>query len=454
MKKRLSIRTMCFLTVLLLGVFDLPCGAEEQRLSLNEVLKVAFERNPTIAASRHQVAALDAMVTQATSAYLPQLSNTTNYLRVGGGLPDALGDTIGNISRQAGGSGGIDLDSPLNVYNTNFFLSQYIYDFGKTPGRVEKSRRDLYAGQKDLDKTIADVVFDVKRTYFEVLKKARLVEVEAESLEIYDKHLEQARALYSAGLRPKIDVTRGLVDRAKTKLRLVKARFAVRSARVNLERVLGGPPVEGNYSLAKISAPPAAPTNMDSLIQEALRQRHEIASLKDRIKAAQAEIKVATSAYWPSITANGGYGWANTDFPLKDYWLGWVNLKWELFSGFRTQGKEREARARLEQLKAKLRQMELSVIQEVSRAFLGVLESSETIEAAKVALGEAEENMGLAEGRYRTGVGDSIEFADAELILTEAKSDLVQATYQYLQQYAELEHAVGGWKGLGRGGGP
>jgi multidrug resistance efflux pump len=79
-----------------------------------------------------------------------------------------------------------------------------------------------------------------------------------------------------------------------------------------------------------------------------------------------------------------------------------------------------------------------------------VQESSETIETARVALREAEENMELAEGRYRTGVGDSIEFADAELILTEAKADLVQERYQYLQAYAKLEHSVGIGKAMER----
>ena len=364
-----------------------------------------------------------------------------------------IGDAITNMSGHSGGSGDLDLDSPFNVYNTNFFVSQYIYDFGKTAGKIEQSRRNLSATQKDLEGTIADVARDVKQTYFEVLKKVRLVEVEEESLEIHDKHLDQARALHKAGLRPRIDVTKGLVDRAKTKLELVKARFAVRLAKVDLENVLGGPPVDADYTLAMVSSPSPPPAEVDSMIQEALQNRPEIASLNEQIKAAEAQIRVAESGYWPSVSAKGGYGWANTQFPLKDYWLGWVSLKWELFSGYRTQGEEREARAKLEQLRANSRQMELGVIQEVSQAFIGVLESSETIKTAKVALNEAQENMELAEGRYRTGVGDAIEFADAELTLTEAKSDLVQATYQYLQDYARLEHAVGRWKGLSKSSG-
>ena len=156
MKIRPSISIVSFLSVFLFGAFVPLCGAQELVLTLDQVLKLALARNPNIAASRHQVAALDAVVTQAASAYLPQISHMTNVYRVGGGLPDALGGAMGRR-----GSGDIDLDSPFNVYNTNFFISQYLYDFGRTPGKVEHSRRNLSATQKDLQGTIANVARDV-----------------------------------------------------------------------------------------------------------------------------------------------------------------------------------------------------------------------------------------------------------------------------------------------------
>jgi len=443
MKTHLSISIICFLLILLLGPLNVSWGEGKKELTLNKALKTAFERNPSIAASRFQIDAVDAMVTQATAAYYPQLSNMTNVYRVGGDLPDALGGAMAH-----GGSGGIDLESPFNLYNTNLFVSQHLYDFGRTPGKLDQSRFNLSSTQKDLQGTIADVVRDVKQAYFEVLKKQRLVKVEEESLEIHTKHLNQARALHKAGLRPKIDVTKGLVDRAKTKLKLVKAKFAVRTAKIDLENILGDPPLPEEYTLATISSSPPEPTDMDSMILQAIRLRPEVASLNDQVKSAEAQIRVAESGYWPTVTADGGYGLMNTKFPLKDYWLGGVTLKWEIFSGFETKGKQREARARHERLKAKLKKLELAVVREVSRAFIDVLEASETIDTVKVTLDEAKENMRLADGRYQAGLSNSIEFADAELTLTSAKSDLVQATYQYLQSYANLERAVGGLKSL------
>ncbi|MBW1782420.1 MAG: TolC family protein [Deltaproteobacteria bacterium] len=445
MKRYLTITIICILMLFSTGPSDRPFAAENQIVTLGQALKAAFRHNPSIEASRYQVAALESMVDQANSAYLPHFSNTTNYYRVGGDLPDMIGGLTDHLSRQSGTSGVPNLNSPLNIYNTNFFVSQHLYDFGKTAGNLKNRQQRLAAGLKDLDMRIADVVCKVKKAYFEMFKKIRLARVAKESLNTYNKHHEQAKALFKAGLRPRIDVTKSLVDRAKSKLKLIKADFAVRTAKVDLENIIGGPPVEGPYILARVPALPPMPTGIDPLIREALQNRPDIASLKDRIKAAEAQLMAATSAYWPTVSANGGYGWASTEFPLKDYWMAGVSLKWEIFSGFRTRGKERESEATLAKLKANLKKMELEVNREVLKAFIGVNESDETIETAKIALKEAKENMALAEGRYRTGVGDAIEFADAEMALTIAKNDLVNATYEYLQDLALLEYAVGNW---------
>ena len=169
-------------------------------------------------------------------------------------------------------------------------------------------------------------------------------------------------------------------------------------------------------------------------------------SLKGLINAEKARLDAASAGYWPTVSANGGYGWASTEFPLKDYWMAGVTLEWELFSGFKTRGEEKENQAGIARLKAELRQLALSVNREVQKAFIAVNESHETIRVAKIALTEAEENMALARGRYGTGLADAIEFNDAETNLTIAKNDLVYATYEYLQNLARLEYAVGGWK--------
>jgi outer membrane protein len=182
---------------------------------------------------------------------------------------------------------------------------------------------------------------------------------------------------------------------------------------------------------------------VETLIREAGDRRPEIAVIKDLIKATQALLKSSEAVHWPSITANAAGSLENNEFPLQDYWQMGVNISWPLFTGFRIQGKIAEFRAEVDKLTARLKQAELQVLNEVSVAYLGLNASIEAIVTSEQAVKQAQENMDLADGRYRNGVGNAIEYSDAELALTQAKSNLVLTAYQYHQQVAELDHAVG-----------
>ncbi len=405
-------------------------AAEENVLTLDQIVETAVRKNPTITYYQQEVEASRARVTQATSAYYPQVSAVTGYSR--------LNQWNTNVFT------GKDFRGQYDYYQAGVSVSQYLYDFGQTSGIVDSSRYSLSAGEKAVAKTVADTVRDTKKVYFEILKRQNLVKVSQESIRIQEEHLNQARAFYQAGIRPKIDVTKSETEYASSRLTLIRTEFALQSSRYELETLLGGPPVSGPYELADVPIQTATePTDVAILIQEAKERRPEISGIKDQIKAAEAMRTSSEGSRWPSITANASGSWENKEFPLEDYWLVGVNLSWPLFTGFRTQGKIAEYRAETDKLTAKLKQAELIILNEVSVAYLGLNTAIEAIGTSEQAVKQAQENMDLADGRYRNGVGNAIEYSDAELALTQAKSNLVQAAYQYHQQVAELDHAVG-----------
>jgi len=416
--------------LMLMGPFISAASAQENILTLDQIVETAIRNNPGIAISQQEVEASRARLTQAKSAYLPQVSGVTGYTR--------LSDWYTDIYT------GKDFRRQDDAMNAGLSVSQYLYDFGQTGGRVDQSRFSLSASEKGVAKTVADTVRDIKSVYFEVLKRQNLVKVNQESIRIQEEHLNQAKAFYQAGIRPKIDVTKSETEYANSRLSLIRAEYAFQSSRFDLENILGGPPVQGPYSLADVPTQ-TAPEAMEvaALVREAGDRRPEIAALKDQIKAAQALLKASRAGHWPSITAIAGGGWDNTEYPLQDYWQVGVNLSWPLFTGFRTQGKIAESRAEIDKLTARLRQSELQVLNEVSVAYLGLNAAIEAIGTSELAVKQAQENMELADGRYRNGVGNAIEYSDAELALTQARSNLVQAAYLYHQQVAALDHAVG-----------
>lgn len=402
----------------------------EQVLTLEQVVNIALERNPTLEASRQAVAQARARLTQSKSRWWPQLRGTSAYSR-----------NYAESQRQAVVEGATS--NTYNNYNAGLSLSQKIYDFGQTGGLVEQSRQQLSSSRFDHTTNISEVVLQVKNAFYQVLKNQGLVKVAQQTLLSQQKHLEQAQAFYKGGLRPKIDVTRAEVDVANARLSLIRTQYDERDSKVALERILGGPPVRGPYRLAPEKEQPLRPPELAPLVIQAMEHRPEVASLKALIKAAQGRLEAAQGNYWPSFDASGSYNYQNTEFPLDNNWSAGVGLTWAIFSGFLTQGQVNEARALILQQKASLSDLELQIAQEVNTAFLALNQSAERISTSRTALVNAQENMRLAAGRYRTGVGNAIEYTDAQLSLTEAQNNLVQATYDYFQAWARLERSLG-----------
>lgn len=422
---------LCACLTVLCGLTAFAVRAEETELSLDQVVEIALKRNPGIVSSEQQMEGARARVTQNTAAYWPQLTGNASYDRQripasGSGLPAS-----------------VPIQRDFNNYSASLSASQYLYDFGQTTGLVQESRYNLRASRESLASTLADVVQQVKKAYYEVLKNQRLVQVAEETLSSREKHLEQASAFYQVGLRPKIEVVRAEVDVANARQSLIQARFNRDIAFVNLENVLGGRPVPGPYRVQDVTGRPLRPSQLEPLLEEAVKARSEVLQVEEQIRAAEAHLHSSEGKYWPRLTGVASYGWENSEFPLSENWQFGAQMSWSIFSGFQTQGEVAETKARINQNRAQLEQTRLQVIQQVSQAYLGLDAAEQSIVTAEVTVRQAQENLDLADGRYRTGVGDAIEYTDAQVSLTSAKNTLVQATYIYLQALVDLDRAMG-----------
>ena len=411
------------------------CVAEERAvtLSLDQLINIALERNPDIEFQGYSIDEAEARVIQAESAYSPVVSVGTGY--------DRKGDTYRKVQGVR-----VHYDDAYNYTSHNLSVSQYVYDFGKTSATVDQSRFQHESSKTGLKGTRIGLIRDVKKGYYEILRKRDIVKVNEDSLGIQAKHLEQAKALHGVGLRPKIDVTKGEVEYAQSRLDLIKARSAYSTAKVDMENLLGGPPVEGEYRLDEVSPSIERPAPLESLIRTAMENRPEITQLEWDLKAAESKVLSLEREYYPTLSANALYELENAGTPLNTHWEAGLHLTWTLYSGLERHGKVKESRAALSKVKSQMRKLKLQVTQDVSLGFINVQKAIEAIDTAKSALRQAEENMDLAEGRYRTGEGDAIEYSDAELNLTQSRNDVVQTRYDYLQSLADLAYALGGEK--------
>src|SRR5512139_2746316 len=143
------------------------------QLTLRECVDTALKNQPAIRAAQGNVSAGAGRETQAASPYFPQVSASTGY----------------SDTHSLGAFGG---ESVTKSYTTTLQVNQLLYDFGKTGNALDAARWSTRSSQRDLERTVQDVILNVKQAYFALLQAGKLVLVAQKTMEQTESHLKQA----------------------------------------------------------------------------------------------------------------------------------------------------------------------------------------------------------------------------------------------------------------------
>jgi TolC family type I secretion outer membrane protein len=409
-----------------------------ETLTLHDCIDKALKNQPSIRAAQQTVYAAEGRETQAVSPYLPQLNASTGYseshqLGIALGLPVA--GSIGNVITKS--------------YTTSLSLNQVLYDFGKTGNALDAARWGVRSSERDLDRTIQDVVLNVKQSYYGLLAAKKLVEVAQKTIEQTEGHLKQAQAFFQAGSKPRFDVTRAEVEVNNAKLGLINARNGVRIRTIVLNNAVGIDPGQTTEIENKLPAIPAEIT-LEQAQADALKNRPEMLKAEVDIEAAKSRVRAEEANYFPTISANGAYNWqsgaqefGSVKSDLQNSWNAGVMLTVPLFQGGLTRGRVSEARANMIAIEVQRDATRQSVLLEVNQSYADMESAKVRIDVMESTLQKARENLEIAQGRYEAGVGPYLEVTDAQLSAVNAETDRIQALYDYFLAAARLMKAIG-----------
>ncbi|GBE35866.1 outer membrane protein TolC precursor [bacterium BMS3Bbin06] len=391
-------------------------------LNLSRCLEIALNNHPDIAAAVNTVGVNQSRRGRAKANYYPQIGVSSGYSR----YSPASGTT----------------KQSFDEYTGSVTLKQNIYDFGKTSTQVDIRRLNLNSSRSDLKNTSEQIIFNVRQAYYGVLKARRNRDVAAETVRQFQQHLEQAKGFYAVGTRPKYDVTKAEVDLGNAKLKLLIAGNALRTAKADLNNAMGIPEapeytIEDNLVFRKYDI------NFKEALQRAYRQRPDLQSISYRKKASEESVRLAKKDYYPVLSGNADYIWSGERFPLEHGWSAGVTLSFPVFSGFSTKYQVEESRRNLRVLEANEESLKQGIFLEVQKSYLDLKEAEERIPVAELTVRQAKENLDIANGRYKAGVGNPIEVTDAEVALTNAKAAYIEALYDYRVAEASLVKAMG-----------
>ena len=427
--KTLTRLTIFAIAALAGGAAGTAGAADSGAKTLQECVAIALDRHPTLHSVQAAVDAANQRVRQAGSQYLPQLSANYNVDRRNTSTSARLG---------------VSTASPAQTfwfYNTGVSLKQVLFDFGQTLNSIRAAQANERASQADAGTQRATVVLNVKQSYFQLLAANRLLLVADETVTQNQKHLELAEGRFRVGLAPKFDVTQAQVQLATAELNQITARNAVALAQETLRHAIGlSEPL--SFEIVDSLDVHALRIDDNAALQAAYTSRPELQGFYERGQALLQQISALKKDYLPHVIGNGTYQWSGSDYPLQSTWDVGAAVTVNIFDGGLAWAQAGETEANLSKLRFDEEAERQSITLEVRQSTLDLHRAEEAISVAEKGVRQARENLALAEGRYRTGVGNIIEVTDAQASRSSAEASHVQTLYSYKTAVAALEKAT------------
>jgi NodT family efflux transporter outer membrane factor (OMF) lipoprotein len=304
-----------------------------------------------------------------------------------------------------------------NDFVMPFDFSYQVDVWGRVRRTVESNREQAQASAADLATVNLSMHADLALDYFQ----ARSLDAEEQLLNSTVKQYEQALQLTQSQFRGGI-ASEVEVKQAMTQLQTVRAEaIDVGVLRAQYEHavaiLLGKPPAEFSLAPLPLTAPP--PSIPVSVPSELLERRPDIAAAERRVAAANAQIGVAKSAYYPQISLGGSGGFESSSITTlftgpSGLWSLGGSAVMTVFDAGRRRSLTDQALAAYDYQVATYRQNVLTGFQQVedNLAAVRILENEAKVQDEAVVA--AQGSLSLSIKRYKGGVTSYLEVITAQ----------------------------------------
>ena len=457
----------CFAVIgaLLGGVFAIA-GADAQGIvSLEDCIAIALQNNSLYKISQSRVGQAEAGVLNAYSQILPRLEGSAggNENRIGPQTAETSNpvfrrDQDGQIVYDEFGAPIIDkyvkritLTDPRlsDSYRASVNANMLIYDGGGWWNRIKESGRTRDAREFDEKAQRISTVTDVKRFYYELLRNQNLLVVRDEDVRLAEEQLKSAQSRYEIGVAAQIDVYTSRVSYNESRINYFNQERQVEIAKANLNNILGRDPFE-QIIISEDSTLTEIEFSMDEALEKALGGHPQIKSREEEIESAKYAYKAAKSGLLPTISASLSYSRFNPKFERvysfidRNYSWGYsVNMSIPFFDGLQTKSQISQAEHSRDIAEENLIDSKRQVTRDVREYYITHQSYVREVAMRNENLVEAEENLRLARERYNVGAGTLLEVIDAQVRLTNARTQRVSAVYDAKIAEAQLAGALG-----------
>lgn len=475
--------------------FCLPQLAESQALpeplSLSAAIALAFENNSDYLAQRSQLHSADWNVRSAYGSLIPSVNASTN-----------LNYTATGVRRLDS----VVLGEQPAMYSSRYNLGMSLSLNGATLLAPSVARAQARATAETVDGAGATLEAEVTQRYLSVLESRDAVAQAEREVARTAEYVRLAEARFEVGAGTTLDIRRAEVQRGQAEVRLVQSRNLAANDVLLLGQTIGtrlpaAVPLSEGFELFEPT------WSAEALIAVALAENPALRASRAQSDAAATRVRSARSAYLPTLNFSAGYSGfvsqagsisplvaqelqraqssynsclqqnqimdaiglplatcvdptipsvqqsieervisQNRGFPfdyIRQPASASVTISLPLFTGLSRQQQVEEAQIARFNANHQVRAQELRVEVEVESALRNLETAYQTALLQQQVRETAEDELNLAEERFRFGATSSMEVVDAQASLAEAERAEIAAIYGFHRSLAVLESRLG-----------
>ena len=420
--------------------------APPRRVTLREAVGLALKNNPDLESARLEAEKAHARVHEAWGYTMPSIGLTGQYTQA--------------IKKPVFYLPGIFFGEPADVSIPVEIGSKYAMTFGLTASQIifngtvfvgvgatatySRAAEELYTGKR------TETVARARKAFYGALIAREALSLMRQGLANAEDNLKNVRLLRAQGLLSEYDEMRASVGVENIRPAVIQAETNADLATESLANILGLPATEriaADGDLTFIPYDNALLTAPEGLL---LENNSTLKALRLQREVNEAFVQAERANYLPTLVAFGNYQYqtqkntlriSTNDF-IASSSIG-LQLSLNIFQGFQTNARVDQAQIEVKKSETQLVAVENS-LRTGLRATLGALEQSrKRLQAQDRNVETAERGYAIVTTRFLASSATQLEVNDAQLALTQAKVNRIQAIFDYLTASADLDQLLG-----------
>jgi outer membrane protein len=402
MKKTLT------LAVLLFFLFQNHLAAQIT-LTLDEAINRALSQNLGIKVLQNDVKILGNNAVKANAGFAPNVNLTASET-----------PSLGYLNQKFSGGNEINRANISNNVAGSVQLSWLLYDGKRMFLELDRLKELQGVGEISLRIRSEQLIYDVMRAYFNIVRQQELAQSLEEQLALFDERLRLASTRLEVGKGNQLDVLQAQSDLSVQKTQLLRQKQAIDMAKLQLNQLMTNEPPSVIFTV-KDSLTIGKPIDYNVLKDNLLNKNLNVALLKKQLGLSMNLEKQAETLNKPRVVFNSSFTLGRQDntagFLLVNQNTGLnagVTLTYPIFDGGNIKRQVANAKIEIESNKLRSEQLQVDLLNSLNIAYQNALNAAEILRGEENNKTIAQQSISIAMERFRLSRSTILELAQIQ----------------------------------------